>query len=384
MNIIDISKHQSTFTATSAKAAGVEGVILRHAYGTTPDTKATGWAPDVAANGLRLGGYGFATWHYRSLNGGSATTARRLMIAQVTKWTEMAKSAGTGWWFAIDQELEQGQVMGLRMIDNTNLINEAAELLRKAGLQPCLYCSVAWDMQYIKTDILTVPYWMARYYDGDADFGEPGATLDKLPAGNYTDWMLELKQAGRLVGWQFGSTGLGAKYGVGSANIDRNVFYADPEGYDSAQSRPVHPQSQADFVALGPVSKGDANTIIKQITDLQIGYKQLPQADGLDIILTSVACSTGDQATLIHLAVQLSIPVQLLDARQAADMAAPPEEGKQPEQSTETGCSVVFLGLAVKGGFATADEAKEYVEAVLGANAMERLGISVAQGDAHG
>ena len=239
-------------------------------------------------------------------------------------------------------------------------------------------------MQYIKTDILTVPYWMARYYDGDADFGEPGATLDKLPAGNYTDWMLELKQAGRLVGWQFGSTGLGAKYGVGSANIDRNVFYADPEGYDSAQSRSVQPQSQAAFVALGPVSKGDANTIIKQITDLQIGYKQLPQADGLYIILTSVACSTGDQATLIHLAIQLSIPVRLLDALQAADLAAPPEEGKQPEQSAETGCSVVFLGLAVKGGFTTADEAKEYIEAVLGADAMERLGISVAQGDAHG
>lgn len=384
MRVIDISKHQSTFAASTAKAAGVEGVILRHAYGTTPDTKATGWAPDVAANGLRLGGYGFATWHYKSLNGGSETTARRLMIAQVTKWIEMAKSAGTGWWFAIDQELEAGQTMGLGMTANTNLINEAAELLRKAGLQPCLYCSVAWDMQYIKTDILTVPYWMARYYDGASDFGSAGADLSALPAGNYTNWMRELQKAGRLIGWQFGSTGLGAKYGAGSANIDRNVFYADPEGYDSAQSRPVHPQIQAAFVALGPVSKGDANTIIKQITDLQIGYKQLPQADGLDIILTSVACSTGDQATLIHLAVQLSIPVQLLDARQAADLAAPPEEGKQPEQSTETGCSVVFLGLAVKGGFATADEAKEYIEAVLGADAMERLGISVAQGDAHG
>ena len=164
MNVIDISKHQRTFAASTAKAAGVDGVILRHAYGTTPDTKATGWAPDVAANGLRLGGYGFATWHYKSLNGGSETTARRLMIAQVTKWIEMAKSAGTGWWFAIDQELEQGQVMGLRMTDNTNLINEAAELLRAAGLQPCLYCSVAWDMQYIKTDLLTVPYWKAKYF----------------------------------------------------------------------------------------------------------------------------------------------------------------------------------------------------------------------------
>ena len=384
MNVIDISKHQNTFAASAAKAAGVEGVILRHAYGTTPDTKATGWAPDVAANGLRLGGYGFGTWHYKSLNGGSETTARRLMIAQVTKWIEMAKSAGTGWWFAIDQELEAGQTMGLGMTANTNLINEAAELLRKAGLQPCLYCSVAWDMQYIKTDLLTVPYWMARYYDGAADFGSAGADLSALPAGNYTNWMRELQKAGRLIGWQFASTGLGAKYGVGSASIDRNVFYADPDGYDSTQSGPVQPQSQAAFVAMGPVSKGDANTIIKQITDLQIGYKQLPQADGLYIILTSVACSTGDQATLIHLAIQLSIPVRLLDARQAADLAAPPEEGKQPEQSTETGCSVVFLGLAVKGGFATADEAKEYIEAVLGANAMERLGISVAQGDAHG
>lgn len=384
MDVIDISKHQSTFAASTAKAAGVEGVILRHAYGTTPDTKATGWAPDVAANGLRLGGYGFGTWHYKSLNGGSATTARRLMIAQVTKWIEMAKSAGTSWWFAIDQELEAGQTMGLGMTANTNLINEAAGLLREAGLQPSLYCSVAWDMQYIKTNLLTVPYWMARYYDGTADFGDAGADLDKLPAGRYSDWMRQLLDAKRLIGWQFASTGLGAKYGAGSANIDRNVFYSDPEGYGAAQAGPVQPQSQAAFVALGPVSKGDANTIIKQITDLEIGYKQLPQADGLDIILTSVACSTGDQATLIHLAVQLSIPVQLLDAQQAADLAAPPEEGKQPEQSTETGYSVVFLGLAVKGGFASADEAKEYVEAVLGADAMERLGVSVAQGDAHG
>lgn len=381
MNVIDISKHQNTFSAGTAKAAGVDGVILRHAYGTTPDTKATGWASDVAANGMRLGGYGFATWHYKSLNGGSATTARRLMIAQVTKWIEMAKNAGTGWWFAIDQELEQGQVMGLGMTANTNLINEAADLLRKAGFQPCLYCSVAWDMQYIKTDILTVPYWMARYYDGAADFGSTGADLSALPAGRYTDWMRELQKAGRLIGWQFASSGLGAKYGVGSASVDRNVFYSDPDGYDKVIFGQVQPQSQAAFVALGPVSNGDANTIIKQITDLQIGYKQLPQADGLYIILTSVACSTGDQATLIHLAVQLSVPVRLLNSQQAADMVDPVVPEEKPAKE---GYSVVFLGLAVKGGFATADEAKEYIEAVLGADAMERLGISVAQGDAHG
>lgn len=378
MKIIDISKHQSTFSASTAKAAGVDGVILRHAYGTTPDTRATGWAPDVAANGLRLGGYGFGTWHYKSLNGGSETIARRLMIAQVTKWIEVAKSAGAGWWFAIDQELEQGQTMGLGMTVNTNLINEAAELLRKAGFQPCLYCSVAWDFQYINTQILTIPYWMARYYDGDADFGEPGATLDKLPAGSYTDWMLELKQAGRLVGWQFGSTGLGTKYGVGSANLDRNVFYADPDGYNKVIFGPVQPQSKAMHVAMGPVSSGDANTIILKLANLKIGYDKVTGEDKLVTIVTNVACSTGDQATLINLAVQLSIPVRLLTTEQAADMISPVEPEEKPEEKpAEEGYSVVFLGLAVKGGFASAEEAKEYIEAVLGADAMERLGISV-------
>lgn len=378
MNIIDISKHQSTFAAATAKAAGVEGVILRHAYGTTPDTKATGWATDVAANGLRLGGYGFATWHYRSLNNGSETTARRLMIAQVTKWAELAKAAGTGWWFAIDQELEAGQTMGLGMTANTNLINEAAELLRAAGLQPCLYCSVAWDFQYIRTQDLTVPCWIARYYDGKADFADAGADLDKLPDGQYTRWMRQLRQAGRLIGWQFASTGLGAKYGAGSASIDRNVFYSDHDGYGDVVFGPVKPQSQARHVSMGPVSSGDANTIIMQLSDLQIDYHRIEKENGLVLITTKVACSTGDQASLINLAVQLAIPVQLLTAEQAAEIISPVEDNTSELEPTEEGYSVVFLGIAVKGGFASAEEAREYIEAILGADAMERLGIAVA------
>ena len=349
-------------------------MILRHAYGTTPDTKATGWAPDVASNDLRLGGYGFGTWHYKSLNGGSETAARQLMVAQVTKWIEMVRAAGTGWWFAIDQELEAGQTMGLGMTANTTLINEAAELLQKAGFQPCLYCSVAWDFQYINTQLLTVPYWMARYYDGTADFGSAGADLSKLPAGRYTDWMRQLQQANRLIGWQFASTGFGPKYGAGSANLDRNVFYADPDGYTSDIFGPVKPESQAMHVSMGPVSKGDANTIIAKLDELHIEYKTITQEDDLSVILTKVACSTGDQATLITLAVQLSIPVQLLTADKANSILYPQDK---PEDKPEEGYSVVFLGLAVKGGFASTEEAREYIEAVLGADAMERLGISI-------
>ena len=132
-------------------------------------------------------------------------------------------------------------------------------------------------------------------------------------------------------------------------------------------------------VAMGPVSSGDANTIIMQMANLKIGYDKIPGEDKLVTIVTNVACSTCDQATLINLAVQLSIPVQLLTAEQAADMVAPVEPEEKPEEKpADEGHSVVFLGIAVKGGFASAEEAKEYIEAVLGADAMDRLGISVA------
>ena len=380
MNILDISKHQSTFAASAAKAAGVDGVILRHAYGESPDTTAAGWAGDISANGLRLGGYGFATWHYKGLNGGSEATARQLMTRQVERWIQLARGTGAGWWFAIDQELEAGQAMGLGMAANTRLINEAAGLLRAAGLRPCLYCSVAWDLQYVSTAELTVPYWMARYYDGKADFADAGADLDKLPDGQYTRWMRQLRQAGRLIGWQFASTGLGARYGAGSANLDRNIFYADPEGYDAAQAGPVQPQNQAMYLALGPLSGGDADTFAARLEELAIGWRSLPQADGLTVLLTKVACSTGDQAELIRMAVDLQVPVRLLNASQAAEMAGQedaPEE--QPEEKPEESYSLLFLGLAVKGGFSSPEEAREYLEAVLGAGAMELPGLAVTK-----
>ena len=227
--IIDISHHQQTFDAQKAKAAGVDGVILRHAYGDKPDEKALCWAADILAQGLTLGGYGFATWHYQSKNGGSLETARTLMQRQVQVWITAAKASGCNDWFAVDQELEKGETMGLSKGDNTQLLNEACDLLAQVGLHPCIYCSVAWDFSYIRTADLLYPYWMARYCDGNADFGDTGADLHRLPDGQYTRWMQKLLAEKRLVGWQFASSGYGHKYGAGSANIDRSIFYAEPK-----------------------------------------------------------------------------------------------------------------------------------------------------------
>ena len=80
------------------------------------------------------------------------------------------------------------------------------------------------------------------------------------------------------------------------------------------------------------------------------------------------------------MAVELQVPVRLLNASQAAEMAGQedaPEE--QPEEKPEESYSLLFLGLAVKGGFSSPEEAREYLEAVLGAGAMELPGLAVTK-----
>ncbi len=366
-NIIDISRHQHSFDAAKAKAAGVRGVILRNAYAAKPDTLALSWAPSILAQGMPLGGYGFATWHYKSRNGGSVDTARALMHQQVGAWIDTAKQSGCNYWFAVDQELEAGETMGLGKATNTALLNEACEMLEKAGLHACVYCSVAWDSNYIRTAELRYPYWMARYVDGKADFGSAGADLDRLPDSKYTRWMRQLRDAGRLVGWQFASTGYGAKYGAGSANIDRNVFYLVPAA-DKPERGEVNPQSDAQYIAIGPLSVGDLATVQAQLDKLQVDTRT---EDG--VIYTEAALSTGDQVAMIQLATKLQVPIRMQEVPFATDLPAPAEPEKPAEQY-----SVVYLAAVVKGGFETQADAVEYIEAVLGKDAMERLGVSVA------
>lgn len=362
MNVIDISKHQNTFKSRTAKAAGVEGVMLRHAYGIKPDDKALGWAPDVKAQGLPLGGYGFATWHYKSKNGGNIDTARALMHQQVQTWIDATLQSGCDFWFAVDQELESGAQMGLGKHDNTMLLNEACDMLAAAGLHPCIYCSVAWDTNYIRTADLRYNYWMARYYDGKADFDTAGADLSQLPDGKYTRWMRQLYDAGRLVGWQFASTGCGLKYGAGSASIDRNVFYMAPAA-DKPEQGEVHPQSDAQYIAIGPLSAGDQAAVRAQLDKLQVSA----HTDDDGTVYTDIALSTGDQATMIQLATTLQVPIRLQDV---------PFGQEHPVEPSEQ-YSVVFMAAVIKGGFASQEDAVDYIESILGKDAMEQLNLQI-------
>lgn len=224
---IDISKHQGTFDARRAKAAGIQQVILRAGYGNFKDVRFDRFAAECKAAGMPTGAYQFLTWHYRNKNNGSPAQARQIMQSHTQSLLEILSGSGVTGWVALDQELESGQAMGLDAANNTQLLNEAADKLRAAGYHPCMYCSASWARDRVLLDKLNMPLWLAYYYadPNDPDFASCKA-IEQVNA-HWARWMAGLGD--KLCGWQYGRIGYGAKYGVGSTNVDRNWIYFLPE-----------------------------------------------------------------------------------------------------------------------------------------------------------
>ncbi len=231
--MLDISKHQSTFNASVAASKGIRTVICRCAYATSEDVKWKQFSSAVKSAGMELGTYGFLTAHYKSRNNGDYNTARAVMVQQVNKWIALAKAAGVHSWFAVDQELEPGGVMGItNKAQNTSLLNEACDMIAAAGFSPCVYCSASWVDSYIDQNALKYPYWIAYYHSATKanDFGLYGDGT--FPASRYGNMMKAMKMANKLVAWQYGSTGCGPAYGMGSPNLDRNWMYLTTDGME--------------------------------------------------------------------------------------------------------------------------------------------------------
>lgn len=225
---IDISKHQTKFNAAACKQAGVTTVICRLAYGSGEDKCLNAHAGGVITGGMKLGGYGFGTWHYLS-QAGSYAVARELMHLQVNKWIKLAKQYGLKSWLVIDQELEQDKIMGLNTEDNTALLIEAAEMIENAGFNPCLYASASWIMAHVDLTKFKYPLWVAYYkwYGKEIDFD---SVAEQFPtnSGTYGKWMNQYKN--RICMWQFTSEGYADKYGCthGTNSVDKNWLYFQP------------------------------------------------------------------------------------------------------------------------------------------------------------
>jgi GH25 family lysozyme M1 (1,4-beta-N-acetylmuramidase) len=227
---IDISKHQTAFNATTCANSGVSIVLGRLAYGTTKDTKAIEYIKSARDAGLKIGGYGFATWHYTIKNAGDLDLARKLMKEQVNTWIEVALESKCNSWIGIDQELEKGQEMSFSIEDNTNLLLEAAKMIEDAGLHPCLYASASWVKQYVDLDKFKYPLWIAYYKWNNTKMRfEDAEVTFPADSGTYGSWMNKNKD--QICMWQFTSVGYADEYGCtqGSNNVDKEFVYFEPE-----------------------------------------------------------------------------------------------------------------------------------------------------------
>ncbi len=322
-NAIDISKWQSTYNAETAKAAGINEVILRCAYGSSKDICFDTFYAAAKAAGQTIGTYGFATWHYSSKNGGNIETARAVMLEQTSVWIDICKDKLDGW-FAIDQELESGYSMGLTPSENEILLNECTAMLEAAGFTVCIYCSASWAMAQFNKDNVTADIWVAYYNSNYAS-----ADFDAVPdystmSGTYFSYMQSLGD--QLCGWQYGSTGWGAAYGCGSANLDRNIFY----------------KTAAASISLEPFSTSAVQMKIEFVVDT---FETLSSYIGgtLGIIcdtsmlgdgyFVTAYATSGDQAGIRTLCATLGISC---DVYVAPEVEEPTEDtAPEPEEPTE-------------------------------------------------
>lgn len=313
LRALDISKHQNTFSPATAQAAGISTVILRAAYGNFMDVRFQRFAADCQAAGLRAGAYIFLTHHYANKNGGDVAAARTILHKHLDVLLEILEDRGITSWVALDQELEAGQTMALAPADNTALLNEAAQRLREAGYTPCVYCSASWAQSRIDMDALTCPVWLAYYYadPNDPDF-DGCASIGEVHT-KYGRYMASLGD--KLCGWQFGRIGCGGRYGVGSANVDRDWIYFQPDE-DEKEELPVF---TSDTLKIGPVSTGDRAAIRTLAESMAVAAVD----DGDYIIVGPM--SAGDRAAVSNKALALGLGCE--------DYTAPaePEEPQEPE-----------------------------------------------------
>ena len=327
---LDISKHQSTFAPAAAQAAGISTVILRAAYGGAADPCFGRFAADCRAAGLRTGAYIFLTHHYYNKNGGSVETARSLLHRHIDALLESLKDKGVTSWVALDQELEAGQTMALAPGENTALLNEAAARLRAAGYAPCVYCSASWAKGRLVTQELDCPLWLAYYY---ADPNDPDFDSCEAIGNVDTAWGKYTCSLGRkLCGWQFGRIGFGGKYGVGSANVDRDWIYFQPDEDEKEEL----PMLTSDTLKIGPVSTGDRNTIRTLAESLEVTAVD----DGDYIIVGPMA--TDVRATVAGKALSLGLGCE--------DYISDPEEPQEPEAPAVDLSEVVALLKEIKAG----------------------------------
>lgn len=214
MTILDISKHQKSADFKAMKKSGISAVMLRLAYGKSKDARFEEFYKNAATNGICVGGYIFATWHYASISKDfqSAKANAEAQTQAVVKFLSGKKIVCP---VAIDLELESGAKCNLTKAQLTEILNICLKIIKNAGYEPMVYSSASWFGDRLDPTKIACPLWVAYYYTGANEKEFPNTKYGKI-LGNLKD---------KIALWQYTSTGSGAKYGLGSKYVDMNFCY---------------------------------------------------------------------------------------------------------------------------------------------------------------
>lgn len=277
--IVDISKWQGDMDFAQTKTAGVQGAMMRCAYNGSKDTKFDEYEKLANDSGIPVGAYAFSVWHYNSVNGGSAETAKAKAIADADKVIDILKGKNITGYVALDLELENNQTTSLSKSEMTDIANIYMDKLKEAGYTPMLYCSISWLFDRMVPSDIRYPFWIAYYNDA-------GFKGTDFPTGKYGDLMRQIKD--RIVMWQYSSKGDGKAFGASSQYIDLNHLYTDFVVKPEAQ--PIQPLPQPEVQDNVPtkytVKKGDTLTGIAKQHNILLSYLILanPQISNPNLI----------------------------------------------------------------------------------------------------
>lgn len=211
---IDVSKFQGTMNFAKAKTAGVDTVFCRCAYATTEDKTFTTFATNAMKQGLTVGSYFYATWHYSS-NSKTKASALNLAKLQTNKIISILKKVKINGYVALDLEFENNCNTKLTKAEMTDIANTVCDMIKNAGYKPMLYASISWLYEYMLPANIKHPLWVA-YYNSQI-------TSNNFCVGSYADKFKAIKDKVYFV--QFTEKGTGSAYGAGSKYIDLNYCY---------------------------------------------------------------------------------------------------------------------------------------------------------------
>lgn len=215
--VCDVSRWNGSINFAKMKSMGIDGIMARASYGKGKDKCFDEYCANALKQGLPVGAYAFATWHYKSVSP-TVADARSNAIAQAENLIAILKGKGVNGFVALDLELESGQSLAVGKADLTVIANEYMRILKANGFNPCVYASISWFIDRMNIEAIEYPLWVAFYHSA-------GLKGREFPIGTYGDTMRKYKD--KIIMWQFSSKFKGADFGCQSTYLDMNHLYGD-------------------------------------------------------------------------------------------------------------------------------------------------------------